>query len=117
MTQALEWLRLGGPAMTVLLGLSVAATTLALVKFREFWVLRIWQRGFVTPAIEASRIGQPDQALLILAASPSPLAEVMGVALNAQRNPALSGSEVREMIDCFAADRLEDLRSFLRPLE
>lgn len=117
MSQALEWLRLGGPAMFALLGLSIAATTMALVKFWEFWSLQIWRRDFVKPATEALRIGQTDQALLILSASPSPLAEVMRTAVNAQRNPALNESQVRETIDCFAADRLEDLRSLLRPLE
>ena len=60
MSQALEWLRLGGPAMLILLGLSIASVTLILVKAWEFWELRISQRDFVPTALNAWHAGNAD---------------------------------------------------------
>jgi biopolymer transport protein ExbB len=117
MSQALEWLRLGGPAMLILLGLSVASVTLILVKAWEFWELRIGQRDFVPRALESWHSGRVDQALALLHAQVTPLARAMEAAIKGRGNPALNEAEVREQVTQIAAEHLESARRLLRPLE
>lgn len=117
MSQAMEWLRLGGPAMLILLGLSIASVTLILVKAWEFWELRIGQRDFVAPALSAWHGGNADQAMALLHMQVTPLAKVMAAAMKGCSNKALSETEVREQITQQASDHLESARRLLRPLE
>lgn len=117
MSQAFEWLRLGGPTMYLLLILSVASVTIVLVKLWEFWDRRIWERRFVGRALEAWQRGRPDQALAALGTSPSPLAEVLRAGVNLCANPHKTEAQAREQLERYAADQLEELRGLLRPLE
>lgn len=117
MSQAMEWLRLGGPAMLILLGLSIASVTLILVKAWEFWELRIGQRDFVPQALSAWHAGNTDQAIAVLQMQVTPLAKVMMAAMKGCGNKALTEAEVREQITQQAADQLESARRLLRPLE
>ena len=112
-----ELLQLGGPAMWVLLGLSVAVVTIVLVKSWEFWDLKMSRRDFVPRALEAVGRGQPEQALTVLVAQPSPLAEVMTAAVNGLRDPAVTEPRLREQLTQLASEKLEAARSLLRPLE
>ncbi|MES2489486.1 MAG: MotA/TolQ/ExbB proton channel family protein [Pseudomonadota bacterium] len=117
MSQALEWLRLGGPAMLILLGLSIASVTLILVKAWEFWELKIGQRDFVAGALNAWHAGRADEALALLNSQVTPLAKVMAAAIKGRSNTALPESEVREQITQLASEHLESARRLLRPLE
>ena len=117
MSQAFEWLRLGGPTMYVLLILSVASVTIVLVKLWEFWDRRIWERRFLPRTLEAWQRGRPDQALAALGTSSSPLAEVLRAGISLCTNPGRTEAQVREQLERYAADQLEDLRGLLRPLE
>ena len=117
MSQALEWLRLGGPAMLILLGLSIASVTLILVKTWEFWELKIGQRDFVSSVLNSWHAGRADEALALLSAQVTPLAKVMTAAIKGRSNTALPEAEVREQITQLAADQLESARRLLRPLE
>ncbi|HUP91678.1 MAG TPA: MotA/TolQ/ExbB proton channel family protein [Solimonas sp.] len=116
-SQILEWLRLGGPAMLVLLLMSVAGLTIVIVKLWEFWELRLNRREFVPRAIEAWHRGNAEHALVLLAAEPSPLAEVMAAAIAGRRNHELGDAEVREQIQALAASRLDQVRGLFRALE
>ena len=113
----MEWLRLGGPAMAVLLAMSVAGLTIVIVKLWEFWELRIGRRDFVPRALEAWHRGNADQALAMLGTEPSPLAEVMGAAIVGKRNRELSDAEVREQVQALAVNRLDQARGLFRALE
>ncbi len=117
MSQAMEWLRLGGPAMLILLGLSIASVTLILVKAWEFWELKIGQRDFVSSALNAWHAGNTDQAMAVLQMQVTPLAKVMAAAMKGCSNKAFSEAEVREQITQQASDHLESARRLLRPLE
>ena len=117
MSQALEWLRLGGPAMLILLALSIASVTLILVKAWEFWELRLGARDFVPRALEAFHGGRPDQALALLQAQPTPLAQVMAAAMRGRSRSSHSEAELREQITQLASEQLESARRLLRPLE
>lgn len=117
MSQAFEWLRLGGPAMAVLVAMSVAAVTLVIVKVWEFYEFRLERRGFVAPALDAWQHGRAELALSLLAAEPSPLAEVMRAAMTELKSAREPLADVRERVAQLAADRLAACRSLLRPLE
>ncbi|PTU32642.1 MotA/TolQ/ExbB proton channel family protein [Stenotrophobium rhamnosiphilum] len=117
MSQALEWLRLGGPAMLILLGLSIASVTLILVKAWEFWELKIGQRDFVAGVLSAWHGGRADEAIALLSAQVTPLAKVMAAAIKGRNNTALPEAEVREQITQLASEQLESARRLLRPLE
>ncbi|MGH8460486.1 MAG: MotA/TolQ/ExbB proton channel family protein [Stenotrophobium sp.] len=117
MTDLWEGLRLGGPAMLILLVLSVVALTLVIVKVWEFWELRIWQRDFVAGAIASWHAGRADQALSQLQAESTPLARVMTAAIRGRSNTRLGDGEVREQVTQLASDELESARRLLRPLE
>ena len=69
MSQAFEWIRLGGPTMLLLVALSVATVTIVLVKIWEFWDQRIGDTRFVALAVNAWQSGAPDQALTALLTS------------------------------------------------
>jgi len=117
MSQALEWLRLGGPAMLILLGLSIASVTLILVKAWEFWELKIGQRDFVAGVLNAWHAGRADEAIALLSAQVTPLAKVMAAAIKGRSNTAIPETEVREQITQLASEQLESARRLLRPLE
>ena len=117
MSQAFEWIRLGGPTMLLLVALSVATVTIVLVKIWEFWDQRIGDTRFVALAVNAWQSGAPDQALTALAASPSPLADVMRETIRTSSDASRSDEQVREYIQAVAAERLDTLRNLMRPLE
>ncbi|MGH8540278.1 MAG: MotA/TolQ/ExbB proton channel family protein [Stenotrophobium sp.] len=117
MSDFFDSLRLGGPALLILLLLSIAALTLIIVKAWEFWELRIWQRDFVARAIDAWHGGRADQALALLQAQATPLARVMAAAVRGRGNSAAPENEVREQVTQIASEELESVRRLLRPLE
>lgn len=112
-----EALALGGPVLWILLLLSVATLTLVIVKLWEFSELRLWDRRFIEPALAAWSGGRSEQALARLSSARSPLAEVMGRAMQGHRPGVEAGARLRESVTQFAVDRLEACRSLLRPLE
>lgn len=112
-----EWLRLGGPAMWVLLLLSIAATTLVIVKLWEFWELRLHRQDYLARSLDAWSRQQPEQAQALLAAEPAPVARVLAFALRTMGEAGLAEAQLRERVAQFAQARLEAMRSFLRPLE
>ena len=117
MTQAFEWIRLGGPTMLLLVALSVATVTIVLVKLWEFTDQRIGDRRFVARALDSWQRGHTEQALTVLGTSPSPLADVMREAITVRADATRSEAQMREYIEAYAAEKLESLRGLLRPLE
>lgn len=115
--QIQQWIALGGPVMTLLLLMSVAALTLVIYKLWEFQETGISKRGFVEPALKAWHAGRTDQALAALRAQRSPLAELMAAAMRGASNSAVKVKDVREQIAQLAAAKLEAARGWLRALE
>lgn len=113
----LEWLRLGGPAMLVLVLMSILALTLVIIKLWEFSERRLGAREFLDPAFAAWERGQSDQALAALSETPSPLAAVMSQAMQALRDATLSESQARERIERSAIEQIESTRGHLRTLD
>ena len=116
LSQALEWLKLGGPAMLVLVLMSIAAMTLTIVKVWEFFEHRYGDERFVEPLLAAWRAGSAEAQVAALRTHPSPLAQLMIEAVDGLRRYGPSEA-LREQIAQQAADRLASARTLLRPLE
>ncbi|MDH3282468.1 MAG: MotA/TolQ/ExbB proton channel family protein [Gammaproteobacteria bacterium] len=110
-------LELGGPVMYILLGMSVVALAIILVKLFQFWMLRSGGRGFITPVIEHYRVGNVKHALQVLSQERNPIARVLEVAIAGDTRRDVNYEMVREEVDRVAGDQLENLRSHLRGLE
>ncbi|MCP3986491.1 MAG: MotA/TolQ/ExbB proton channel family protein [bacterium] len=115
--QALEMLRLGGPVMMVLAVVSVVGLAIVLIKLYQFWSLQVGARHFATEAIASWRAGRMQEAVQILAASRSPLARVLEVAIRGKHRAGSSDYVLREEVARVGALHLERLRSYLRALE
>lgn len=118
MSNLLHWLEQGGPAIFILLALSVAALSIVIAKIWEFYELRINRRSFVAPALDAWQQGAAWDALKALKGERNPLARVMASAIQlCAASAPLPEIERRELASQFAAERLEAARVMLRPLE
>lgn len=108
---------LGGPVVMILMAMSVLALAIVLLKFWQFFSLRLHHQGFVEHALERLRIGDSDGALEALRTTPNPIARVMEVAVRGRRDPAHEDALVREEVSRVGARYLEALRGQLRGLE
>ncbi|MFA5940761.1 MAG: MotA/TolQ/ExbB proton channel family protein [Sinimarinibacterium sp.] len=107
----LEWLRLGGVPMWLLLVLSLTAVTVAIVKSWELWEWRYAR----LPA--TWRHQRADLAVAQLAGERSPLATVLAIAIAALGDGAATEAQARERTEQAAAVALERMRSGFRVLE
>lgn len=115
--QALALLEAGGPVMLVLLGLSVIALTIILLKLWQFATLRVGSRRFADEALEHWRAGRRAEALKRLAGVRNPIARVLETAIRGLAQRQVGEDKVREEVARIAAAQLENLRSHLRGLE
>jgi len=114
--QAMELIHAGGPVVIILLFLSVIALTVILLKFWQFSSYKLSDRGPLNKALKAALAGQFGEAMEPIATHRNPISEVMLMALRGKRQEVPEG-QLREMLQCAAADRLESLRSQFRILE
>ena len=112
-----SWLQMGGPAMWVLALMSVAALTLIILKLWDFSERRISQRDFLAPALDAWERGQHEAARAALSTTASPLAQVVGEAMQLLGDARFSSAQARERIERLATEQLETLRGGLRALD
>lgn len=117
MSGPLAWLQLGGPAMLVLLLLSVAALSLIIIKLWEFADHRLTRRDGVDAALDAWEAGQAERALITLGASPSLLNGVLADALRVLQDTRLTAHGARERIERRATEALEGARRHLPTLD
>lgn len=113
----IEWLRLGGVPMGLLLLLSLVAATIVIVKLWEFWEWRAQRPDFAAQVLDAWRRQRSDQALTLLRAERTPLATVLETALIALTEPGVSEGQARERALAGAQAVLERMRGGLRVLE
>lgn len=115
--QARTLLEAGGPVMLILLGMSVFALTIVLLKLWQFARLRLGARRFVEQALDYWQTGQPREALAVLAGQRSPLAQVLNTAMQGSVQHGARIETVREEVLRQASAVLERLRGQLRGLE
>jgi len=113
---ALALLETGGPVVMLLLGLSVIALTLVLVKLYQFRRARLWQRAPARQALALWHRGEVDEALAIADASANPTAQALARALRGVQR-GLPEAQVREEVLRYGSDALFQLRRGFRPLE
>jgi biopolymer transport protein ExbB len=106
----------GGWVLYVLLGISVLALTLIIVKLIQFWLLRIFSAGFVEPALRAWHDGRAKEALGILSAARNPVARVIEAALQGSAATGNDEELVKDEITRVAGLQLDNLRTGLRSL-
>jgi len=110
-------LQAGGPVVAILGALSVAALTIVLVKLWQFRSARIGDRATARRAVALYRAGRAPEALALAGRSRNPVAQVLAAAIRGCLRPDLSEAIVREEVMRLAAETLERLRTYLRPLE
>ena len=107
----------GGPVMLVLLGLSVIALAIILVKLYQFARSRLRRTAFIDPVIGALNHGDTRGALARLGESPNPVARVMETAIETASDIRLSEADRDAEISRVGAAEVRNLESFLRGLE
>jgi biopolymer transport protein ExbB len=113
---ALDLLRTGGPVVAILGLMSVFALTIVLLKAWQFRAVRVFDGTIARRLLALHRNGRDAEALALAARSPNPVARVVAAAIRG-RNRALPEHQVREEVVRHAAELVETLRSWLRPLE
>ncbi|MFB3102750.1 MAG: MotA/TolQ/ExbB proton channel family protein [Alphaproteobacteria bacterium] len=106
----------GGPVLFLLLIISILTLTLIIAKLFQFWMLRVYARGFVEPVLHAWRNGGNREALGILRSQRNPVARVLEVALHGSTGEARRDELLQEEITRVAGLQLDNLRSGLRLL-
>ncbi|MDX1606671.1 MAG: MotA/TolQ/ExbB proton channel family protein [Candidatus Competibacterales bacterium] len=112
-----EWLAVGGPVLEILIGLSVVALTVTLLKLYQFACLRVWSDAGVEAALRCWQAHRADEALAILARQHHPVARVLAATMDWLRRPGADEARIREETERIANGWLETLRRYLRVLE
>ncbi len=107
----------GGPVAAILLGLSLIAVTIVLVKSWQFMRLRLARVGFVDAVIMHLRAGDLQNADRLLAAERNPIARAMHAGLQTARQDAVRIDNIRDEVTRVAIGQLALLRTQLRSLE
>ena len=113
----LDLIALGGPVVVVLLGMSVFALTIVVLKVWQFWRLEVDRRGPARRALSLHGEGRVREARDVAAASRNPVAQVAAHAIEGLGSGTGDRELLREDAARLGADLLEDLRGYLRPLE
>lgn len=112
-----ELIDLGGPVVVILLGVSVLALSVILLKTLQFAVLKIHNRARIDAAVRLWSQGDTQAALAELVPSRNPGDQVVAEAMRGRLNAALPEALLREEILRQATSVLETLRSQFRTLE
>ncbi len=112
----LELIQAGGPVVLILLGMSVAAVAIFVVKLLQFRAARLAERGAARRVLDAWLSGNVGQALRLAESTRNPAAQALARAIRGRRR-GLPDTVVREEVLRYGSDVLESLRSWFRPLE
>ncbi len=115
-TRLLEFMGIGGPVVWILFAMSVVALAIILVKLLQFLLIRPEAHQHHQKVIQLWQSQQVDHALSHLNTK-RPVDELMAMSIEGLRNPSTDTSLLREELDRVASLRLNQLRSYLRPLE
>lgn len=103
--------------MMILLGLSVVAVAIILVKLLQFWRAQLKRTRFIEPAIADLARGERDRAVAVLRQEVNPVARVMETAINANADSALSVEDRDAEIARVGTAEIRNVESYLRGLE
>ena len=115
-SQVMQWLKLGGPVVWVLAALATIGLAIIFLKCWQFSVVGVARRKLAREALHHWRAGRGEEAIDQLATSDQPLAKVLRVAMVGQHRH-VHANLVREESQRVGNEELEQLQSYLRPLE
>jgi biopolymer transport protein ExbB len=110
-------LQAGGPVVVILLGLSVFALTIILVKLLQFWRLGAGRHRHVNRAIGLWLAGNQVQAYEMLRHRGSAISHAVAHAMRGLNNMRAQDGHVREDVERVAVEQVKKLKSGLRGLE
>lgn len=114
--RTLELLQAGGPVVLILIGFSIVALAIIIVKLWQFGRIRIGDTKTARRAAQLYLRGKTAEALDLAGRTWNPAAHVLVLAINGQRR-GLPEDAVREEAFRYGGDLLETLRGGFRPLE
>lgn len=112
----MELLELGGPVVALLILMSVYGLAIVALKLWQFRTIRLGERRFVEPAIDAWRQGDTHKAAQALKGSPNPIAQAMNLVFKGSE-AGVPEDSLREEVARTAARDINVLRRHFRPLE
>lgn len=115
--QLLELLEIGGPVVWILGVLSVFALALILMKFWQLTFATLGARRLCAKALKLWQQGDADAAAALLRNSNKPVPRLVLYAMTGFSQPNHHQELIREELSRIAASEMENLRSYLRPLE
>jgi biopolymer transport protein ExbB len=111
-----QLLEIGGPVVWILLGFSVIAVSIVLIKIWQIMVLSPESTTTANKAILLWKQNEPEQALSLLKIS-KPLDELLALSMQGLRQAEMPKELLKEELQRVASLRINQLRSYLRPLE
>ncbi|MEX2449315.1 MAG: MotA/TolQ/ExbB proton channel family protein [Rhodospirillales bacterium] len=115
--RALDLVFAGGPVVAILLVMSVVALAVIILKLWQFRSVKLSDRRSARRAVALHRAGKTREAFSVAAGSTNPVTRVIALAIGGRLRGDLAEHAVREEVARFAADLLDSLRAYLRPLE
>ncbi|MDO8827116.1 MotA/TolQ/ExbB proton channel family protein [Methylophaga sp.] len=109
-------LDIGGPVVWILLGFSVIAVSIVLIKIWQLLLLSPESTTTANKAITLWKQNEPERAIAVLKIS-KPLDELLALAMEGLRQREIPVSMLKEELQRVANLRINQLRSYLRPLE
>lgn len=116
-TQAWDMLIMGGPVVAILIGMSVIATTITVMKLWQFWSARVTRLGNLQRALKLTRQDKSREALACVQGDKNPVAQTLAVALRGRIRGDIEDTETRAEAERVGTGLVEMMRSYLRPLE
>ncbi len=114
--EALTTVDAGGPVVILLLGLSVVALSVVLVKWMQFYRAQLHRGELARRALGCWQAGNGEAALALTDGTTNPIAQALARAIRG-RLRQLPEPLVREEVLRYGSDALFQLRRGLRPLE
>lgn len=114
--QIIDFLQVGGPVVWILMGFSVVALTIVLMKFWQFASMRAENRKTVNQALIMWRRKDAKKALELLDET-RPVDSLVGFSIRSLQTGEMDESRIREEVERLAMNQLNQLRSYFRPLE
>lgn len=111
-----QLLEIGGPVVWILLGFSVIAVSIVLIKIWQIMLLSPESTTTAKKAILLWKQNEPEQALSLLKIS-KPLDELLALSMEGLRQVEIPKELLKEELQRVASLRINQLRSYLRPLE
>lgn len=111
-----QLLEIGGPVVWILLGFSIIAVSIVLIKIWQIMLLSPESTTTAKKAILLWKQNEPEQALSLLKIS-KPLDELLALSMEGLRQAEIPKELLKEELQRVASLRINQLRSYLRPLE